>query len=162
VLIESSYGVSKPPKHYDLLLCVAGGAGITAVLPYLRAWRDTHAERVITPPFARRRSLAAAPPKTESEERRALLYWGCRSSALVAALSDEVECFSGEVRVGSRLDVKEILRREIGRVRESGTVVVVVVSGPKGMADDVRSAVVEIAKVRRKGITTLLVECFGW
>jgi hypothetical protein len=98
---------------------------------------------------------------SSSSSSRAMLFWGCRSGALVAALRDEVVAYPGEVLVGARLDVSRILWREVMSVDETWKVAICV-SGPKGMADDVRRTVCEIARMRRKGVITFVDECFGW
>jgi NAD(P)H-flavin reductase len=131
VLVESSYGLPKPLDAYPLLICVAGGVGITAILPYLHAHKG-----------------------------QAKLFWGSRSQALVNALKEEVRGYGGEIIVGRRLFVKLALQREFEKVNDD-VAVAVVVSGPKGMGDDVRELVCEIAKARR-GDVRLLDENFGW
>ncbi|KAF2434880.1 hypothetical protein EJ08DRAFT_685771 [Tothia fuscella] len=131
VLVESSYGLPKPLTQYPLLICVAGGVGITAILPYMHAHKG-----------------------------QVKLFWGSRSQALVNALREETWGYGGETIVGKRLFVKLALQREFANVKEE-VGVAVVVSGPKGMADDVREFVCEVAKTR-KGEVRLLDENFGW
>jgi hypothetical protein len=75
-------------------------------------------------------------------------------------LHDDVDRFDGETAVGRRLEVADILHREIAAAGERRDVAVVV-SGPKAMADEVRSMVCEIGR-KRKGATRLVDECFGW
>jgi hypothetical protein len=131
ILVESCYGLPKPLDAYPLLLCVAGGVGITAILPYLAAHRG-----------------------------QAKLFWGSRSQALVDALREEVRGYGGEIIAGRRLFVKLALQREFGKVKGDVNVAVVV-SGPRGMGDDVREFVCEVVKTRR-GDVRLLDESFGW
>lgn len=100
---------------YPVLICVAGGVGITAILPYLHAHRGT-----------------------------TKLYWGLRSQGLVHALRDEIRGYNGEVIVGKRLFIKLVLQREFARV-DAGTPVAVVVSGPRSMGEDVREFCCEAA-----------------
>jgi hypothetical protein len=129
----------------DRLLLLAGGLGITAVLPYL----PTHPH--------------------------AALHWGVRASAqgLVDAIQPALSSphlpgsrergrgGGGEVHLymGTRMSVRDILARESAggwrRVR-------VVVCGPAGLSDEVRS---EVARCARSEGTTkweLEVEAFGW
>jgi hypothetical protein len=94
-------------------------------------------------------------------EPRAVLFCGCKSAALVVALEEVAEDYMGKVCVGSRLDIREVLEREMGSVREEGTIVAVV-SGSKSMAVDVRTMVCDVARTRKKGVTRLVDECFGW
>lgn len=104
---------------YPVLICVAGGVGITAILPYL------HVHRGIT-----------------------RLYWGSRSQGLVNALRDEIKGYNGEIAVGRRLFVKLVLQRELNRV-DGDTPVAVVVSGPRSMCEEVREFCCEVATKRQ-------------
>lgn len=132
VLIEGSYGKPQCLNKYPTLLCFAGGVGITAILPCLHAHSG----------------------------ERTRLYWGSRSQALVNTLSLETSRYTGAVVVGRRMDMPGILRREFAAVPETERVAVVV-SGPKGMADDLRRAVCAIGR-HRKGEIKFIDECFGW
>jgi NAD(P)H-flavin reductase len=132
VLVEASYGAPRNFKKYPLLICVAGGVGITAILPYLHV---------------RRRGSAK-------------LYWGCRSTALVNSLREDIRGYGGEILVGRRLFIKLALQREFAEAGEHLDVAVVV-SGPKGMADDARELCCEMAK-RRSGDVMFVDENFGW
>jgi hypothetical protein len=119
VLVEASYGPPKDMSNYPILVCVAGGVGITAILPYLHAHRGT-----------------------------TRLYWGSRSQGLVNALRDEIRGYNGEVSIGRRLFVKLALQRELARF-DSGTPIGIVVSGPKAMCEEVREFCCEVAKKRK-------------
>ncbi|KAM0328574.1 hypothetical protein ACHAQA_004982 [Verticillium albo-atrum] len=104
------------------IVCVIGGAGITTVSPLLAA-------------------------RAKLPHARTALYWGCRSAALVRQVG--VERLTGpgldvNVRVGARWDVREVLQRETSGRRGE---VVVIVSGPSGMADEVRRVVVEMLMI---------------
>ena len=129
VLVESAYGPHEDLSAYSLLLCIAGGVGITACLPYLRAH-----------PGAKK------------------LYWGARSQGIVDAMAPSLAGVEMETFVGRRMSVVDVLRRELEGKEGS---VVVLVSGPSEMADEVRGAVCEIGK-RRKGEVKLLEEAFSW
>jgi hypothetical protein len=131
VLAESSYGPPKDLSTYPVLICVAGGVGITSILPFLHAHQGT-----------------------------TRLYWGSRSQGLVNALRDEIRGYNGEISVGRRLFVKLVLQREFSRV-DGGTPVAVVVSGPKGMCEEVREFCCEIAG-KRRGEVRFLDENFSW
>ena len=56
---------------------------------------------------------------------------------------------------------KSLLDHEMADCPEEWSVAIAV-SGPKNMADEVRKLACEIARTRRKGVTTLVDECFGW
>ncbi|KAH6675325.1 ferric reductase transmembrane component 6 [Plectosphaerella plurivora] len=144
VLVETSHEITLPASRIAAcprLLCVVGGAGITATLPLLRS------------------RAGMAPARTS-------VYWGCRSEALVRQAG--IEALSGAamevfVRVGQRWDVKEIVRRE---AENTDGELVVLVSGPSQMADEVRQAIVDANRGRAKrgdrGVVRLVEECFSW
>jgi predicted ferric reductase len=115
VLMESSYGSLSDVSRSPNLITIAGGVGIVTVLPILR----TH------------------PGRTK-------LYWSIRTSGLLDALSEDIKGVDREVSVGSRMNVEEILEREIGGRNGKGACVVV--SGPAGLADEVRRVVVRLGK----------------
>ncbi|KAK7976966.1 hypothetical protein PG988_004456 [Apiospora saccharicola] len=152
VLVESSYGVDiplvsrcrlKPYTKYSNLVCIAGGVGITAMLPLLKA-------------------NAASSGKTE-------LYWGVRSAPLVEAVAravgqeDAVDPTATNmmwwghanvsVLVGRRFDLKSVLDDAVGTASDGGTTVAV--CGPPGMADEVR---VIVAGLGRRGLAVKLRE----
>jgi hypothetical protein len=163
VLIESNYGIPRDLSGHDLLICIAGGVGITAVLPHLQALRRASSRLSSIAPLSLARTSTYGHSMTSNVHStcHAMVYWSCRSAPLVTTLRDEVAPYPGEVLVGSRLDVSKILWREIMGVNETWKVVVSV-SGPRGMADDARRTVCEIARVRRKGVVTFVDERFGW
>jgi hypothetical protein len=137
VWIESSYH-AEPNQfaHCSTLICIAGGVGITAVLPVLKAF---------TGPEAR-------------------LYWGVKHRDIVDALSDELEEVkkrgaSTEVKIGERWDVSKIVKEEV--LNGAGGDVGVMVCGPSGMADEVRRAVGEVSGKAKRGVV-FVDEAFSW
>ncbi|KAM7218016.1 ferric reductase-like transmembrane component [Rhypophila decipiens] len=114
----------------DRLLLIAGGIGITGVLP----WAHNH--------------------------WNTKLAWSVSDSARTLVDNVELSAVAGtkDVRVGRRFNVDELVSEEaaIGWHR-----VGVVVSGPGGLCDDVRAAVV---KAGRKGKTVfeLEVDAYSW
>ncbi|KAK0736038.1 hypothetical protein B0T21DRAFT_173015 [Apiosordaria backusii] len=117
-------------RHCDRLLLIGGGIGITSLLPWI-----------------------ASHPNVK-------VCWSVKESA--KCLAEEVEGVLSrvekEVKVGSRLDIVDLLEKEA----EVGyNKVGVVVSGPGGLCDDVRAAVVEVGK---KGGTMfeLDVDAYSW
>ncbi|KAI1758831.1 ferric reductase like transmembrane component-domain-containing protein [Hypoxylon sp. FL1150] len=136
VMVESSY----PGLSLDELctvpncIVIAGGVGITGVGPLLRA----------------------------RGPGRMRFFWGVRSKRLVEAVVNAlgVDVFTpnvvGEIAVGYRLNLREILEREV--VGESETVVVV--CGPVGMADEVREVVCDLGKKGRN--VKLVDEAYSW
>lgn len=136
VMVESSYPalalgeVCKAPN----CIVIAGGVGITAVGPLLRA----------------------------RGPGRVRLFWGVRSKLLVEAVVNAlgIDVFTpdivGEIAVGSRLNLRAILEREV--VGDSETVVVV--CGPVGMADEAREVVCELGWKGRN--VKLIDEAYSW
>ena len=163
VLVEASYGsenwsISSPDRRpslaYPNVICIAGGVGITGVLPLLQ------------------RNLLTTRGTTK-------LFWGVRTLPLVNAVESLIHVkkiyrvgtrtpddtgprFWGDVQVqvsvGRRLELREILSSETLQDGSIGTTVVV--CGPPAMSDEVRLIVVDLA---RQGRTVRLVdERFGY
>lgn len=142
VLIEGSYGHEgktmlqghdhkfTPTLDYPNTLCIAGGAGIAAVLPVLNQTYTIYGMRGTTK-----------------------LYWGLRSRELVDAVESNIVGPDGEranwgqiephITVGSRLNVRQILEDELG---ESSVGTTVIVCGPLAMCDEVRYTVAALAR----------------
>ena len=152
VLIESSYGheasCSHPTADFPNTICIAGGVGITAVLPTLSQGLSLHA--------------------SQGSNK---LFWGVRDEALVDAVESliadvHVDGESGvktwarhvetHVVVGQRLNLREILEQELS----SGIGTTVLVSGPEGMADDVRNIVSGLG--RGTAVVRFVEESFSW
>ena len=115
----------------DRLILIAGGIGITAILPFL------------------------------SYHPNISLYWSVKASS--QGLVDDLhyvlkETREKDIRVGDRLDVEGLLGREES---EGWKRIGVVVCGPGGLCDEVRSVV---SKRARQGKTNweLDVEAFSW
>jgi hypothetical protein len=71
-------------------------------------------------------------------------------------LSSALAGVDKEIFVGKRMDIVEVLKRELSPKEDS----VVLVSGPNGMADDARVAV---SALGRRGYRVRLVEeAFSW
>lgn len=119
------------------VICIVGGSGITAVLPLLRS-------------------------RASGATGRTVLYWSCRSEALVQAsgvkeLGSAIEC---HILVGRRFEVEDVIHRETGSIDGD---LAVVTCGPAGLADDVRHAVVkENRNTDGQGIIRLYEECYSW
>ena len=115
----------------DRLLLIGGGIGITALIPFaLNHWNVK-------------------------------LCWSVRESA--SCLVDELqtvldELDDREIRIGKRLDMQDLLAREVDARWER---VGVVVSGPGPMCDQARAAVVAAAKVGKTQFE-LDVEAYSW
>ncbi|KIW16144.1 hypothetical protein PV08_06195 [Exophiala spinifera] len=132
VLVESPYGQHSTFSEHPTLICVAGGVGITTVLPLLR-----------------------------SHPGRSKLLWGVRTRSLVDALANELVSVEKEVFIGKRMNVRDELEKEVSFAGPRQHPVVVV-SGPDSLADDVRNAVCAIAKRGNKVSIRLVEESFSW
>lgn len=150
ILVEGTYGhegktllqgaESKfaPTPEYPNVLCLAGGVGITAVLPALNQTFGLYGPMGTTK-----------------------LYWGIRNRGLVdsienmLAIGDEQNPWGHiepHITVGSRINVRQVLEEEIG---ESNIGTMVVVCGPLAMCDEARYTVAAMA---RHGKTLKFVE----
>lgn len=123
----------------DRLLCIAGGVGITGVLAF-----------------------AATNPNAK-------LYWslGEGDEALARELEDVTNLVldESEVRIGLRFDVRDVLEAEAAPIRDCGQrrTIGVVVCGPPGLCDEVRTVVSALGRQETRGVTYLLaVEAFSW
>jgi hypothetical protein len=84
VLVESGYAQPENLSSYPFLICVAGGVGITACIPYLR-----------------------------SHPARSKLFWGVRTPGIVKDLEGTLAGVDKEVWVGKRMRVRSVLEREL-------------------------------------------------
>lgn len=145
VLVEGPYrrhaGLAGEMARCTRVVCVAGGVGVTACLPYLAQ----HGER-------------------------ARLYWSARHAGLTKALEPVLAASPAvvvEVRVGARLDVDALVAGEFAAARTQGPEergpVGFVVCGPAGMADDVRGALLRWSRTAVAETPFVLDdEAFAW
>lgn len=159
VLIEASYGAEtsvipsplpRPSLQYPNILCIAGGVGISGILPILD--RGHLASRGATK-----------------------LYWSVRTEPLVDAVEgilrqgtsiknerDQGAAYWGDasvqISVRQRFDLRQVLEKEIRTELSGGTIVVV--CGPAGMSDEVRLVVADLAK--QGAVVRFCEERFGW
>jgi predicted ferric reductase len=120
-LIEGPYRSvhHSPILQVDRLIIIAGGVGITAVLPYV------------------------------AHHRNITLHWGMRQAQqdLVEHLQPALGLVAAndrQVVLGKRLDIGRIIENE---VRDGWSLIGVLVCGPGGMCDDVRKEVVRLGRV---------------
>lgn len=133
----------------DRLLLLAGGIGITGVLPW--AWAAARS----SPNSSNARLCWSVSGRSES------------AAALVRALEPAVRAAVWDaerdvlVSVGTRLDVDALLREE---VRAGWRRIGVVVCGPGGLCDDVRDKVARLGRSEaRNGVVfELEVDAYSW
>jgi hypothetical protein len=137
ILIEAGYSshslVSESLHNSPTLIALAGGVGVTTVLPHVR----TH-------------------------PGRAKLYWGCRTRGLVEDVKSTgaLSKIEQEIFVGSRMAIREILESEVAHGAKGE--ICVLVSGPEGMIDEVRNVVGDIVKKGNGVRVRLEIESFSW
>jgi NAD(P)H-flavin reductase len=140
VIVDGPYqhsgDVATQLKQCSEIVYIAGGVGITALLPYLR--------RFTVP---------------------SQLFWGTRKPGLVAALESAFATLPAsavvDTAVGQRLDIDGILEKAL--VGKEEKPLGIVVCGPAGMADHVRHKVVQLTRNGPAARPYVLVdEAFGW
>jgi hypothetical protein len=141
VLIDGPYNhsgrVHPQVAQCSNILCIAGGVGITACLPFLKQ------------------------SKTPSK-----LFWSSRKDGLTKNLTPTLEALPANVSVktvvGERLNLQLIIQEELQLRAGAEGPLGIVVSGPPSLADDVRAEVVRVARGGRSRAYVLVDEAFGW
>jgi predicted ferric reductase len=140
VLIDGPYHhsgrVLSQISHCSDILCIAGGVGITACLPYLRTTKNAN------------------------------LFWSIRKPTLASSLAFALGTLPGNVQVettiGQRLDLHSILSLKMLSTKDADPIAIVV-CGPPGMADDVRRMITEMARTNPLCRSYVFVdEAFSW
>ncbi|KAJ6257546.1 Ferric/cupric reductase transmembrane component [Drechslerella dactyloides] len=122
---------TKEVLRCDRLLLISGGIGVTGLLPFV------------------------------NNHWNVKLAWSVKESArcLVDDLQPALDGIADkDIRIGRRLDIKQLLDNEVDAGWER---VGVVVSGPGGLCDDVRALVVAAAR-RGNTVFELEVEAYSW
>ncbi|KAF4626651.1 hypothetical protein G7Y89_g11504 [Cudoniella acicularis] len=96
VLVESMYGKHEGLDGYASLVCIAGGVGVTAVLPYLQVH-----------PGAKK------------------LFWGVRNEGIVKAMKISLQGIDKEVFVGTKMVLRDVLEGALFKAGPDGVAVVV-------------------------------------
>ncbi|KAJ4257592.1 hypothetical protein NW762_008717 [Fusarium torreyae] len=142
VVVEGPYHhsghISPQLAQCSDLLCIAGGVGITACLPYVQ----------------------------QGASGSTKLFWSSRKKGLVTALTPALANLSGSVQVetvvGERLDLRSILTKELLKTNDEGPLAIVI-CGPPSMADQARREIVEIMRTNTLcRAYVLLDEAFSW
>ncbi|CAI6089513.1 unnamed protein product [Clonostachys chloroleuca] len=141
VLVESSYHAT--PSTRNLRECssfvgIAGGVGITAVLPIA----------------SRLAGISAR------------VFWGVKHDDILRSIKPELERYNSKVElhttIGTRMHLDGILKAELLREDVKGNLGVVV-CGPPSMSDDVRKVVTELASSGKANRGVVFIdEAFSW
>jgi NAD(P)H-flavin reductase len=144
ILIDGPYShsgnVHSQLAQCSSILCIVGGVGITAVLPFLK----------------------------DSGTKHTKLFWSSRKVGLVEDLTPTLGsfCSNTEVKtlVGERFDLDTIIQQVlVDHDGSSNGAVAILVSGPPGLADDVRHKVIKAARSSEQSRTFVLIdEAFSW
>lgn len=187
ILIEGPYGEQSPLQLYENVVLVAGGAGITAALPYLQEQlrrTDIPANNASQMSATRTRDItlvwttkqSAMIKNVASRELQPLLaredvhfqfYVTSpnETSSTITKASDEMSREAPDklnISYG-RPNLKEILHKIIDDVQDAGSVggrIAVLACGPTSMADQVRAATHEALKSGKRGVD-YIEEAFG-
>ncbi|KAJ5205998.1 hypothetical protein N7491_003380 [Penicillium cf. griseofulvum] len=140
VLVESAYHptsiLGKEVTHGPNIIAIAGGVGVTAIMPILLGHRGYHK-----------------------------LLWAVRSKALVDSVQESLgearfkHCNAVTFH-NQRMDVSQLLEDEVARF--TGGKLTVAVSGPPRMADEVRVVVARLIKSNPAVTLTFVEESFSW
>ncbi|VUC30102.1 unnamed protein product [Clonostachys rosea] len=141
VLVESSYRATPSTRNLkgcSSLVGIAGGVGITAVLPIASRF-DGISSRV---------------------------FWGVKHDDILRSIKPEIEQYKSKVElhttIGTRMHLGEILQAELLREDVKGNLGIAV-CGPPAMSDDVRKVVTELAgSGKSKRGVVFIDEAFSW
>lgn len=166
-LIEGPYGEREPVFDYNNVIFIAGGSGISAVLPYVQEFLQTRSTarssttRVQIVWAARQRGFIQDVLENElataAKDPRVKLDIFFTGASTLAIKEDQLQTLTTNVQY-SRPDIKSLLHREVG---EAVGTVAVFVCGAATLADDARRASVEIVRGGFKGLG-YFEEQFGW
>ncbi|KAG5981225.1 hypothetical protein E4U55_003184 [Claviceps digitariae] len=170
VVLEGPYGTAANVKHYRHVLFIAGGTGITAVLPYIRMLLEDDPGREERPATTVR--LVWADPQEKFirqvvEEDLGYLQGGTcpvdRFSSdlyVTSPMGEEQKSHMIQCKY-ARPDVDALVRQFVQQTAGGGGRAAVFVCGPGSMADEARAAVVGYAKAAA-GQVDLFEEIYEW
>ncbi|GFF39456.1 hypothetical protein IFM58399_05583 [Aspergillus lentulus] len=139
VLVEGSYPPSPLINHHwtdhPNVIAIAGGVGITALVPDLCSHRGGRT-----------------------------LFWACRSKTLIESVEETLGGALHDMNVriyrDQRMDIPTLLTEEVQKYQDAP--VCVVVSGPARMADEVRHVVSKMVRENPSLIVSFVEESFTW
>lgn len=157
VFMEGPYGPGAhgPFKNADTIIGIAGGIGITGITGHLQLYLSLQREK-------------------KGSLTRFLLVWKVREESMVSAVRRMIEDQESLARAGvevmiirksddgQRVDLGELIKREIGSVENYAKKVCVVTCAPGAMADVIRSAVVGCIGMKGPSGVELVEESFAW
>lgn len=169
--IEGPYGVSHPVLDYNTILFIAGGTGISAVLPYMQEFLQSQSagekitkrvhiiwaarEEAFVRNVLDRELLGAA---TNPEVKLDLYVTGASPKILKDDVLDLDRLHSDVGMRYERPSINKILHREVA---EAVGTVAFLVCGPAALADDARYAAVQVVAGGFDGLG-YFEEAFGW
>lgn len=177
VVLEGPYGTAANINGFNEILFVAGGSGITAILPYIRQiFEDADPSApcpnvrltwvVRTTAFARdvlANDLRLVEASQNASKFHTDIYVTSGNAADTASEKSDSENTVSGFRDSTfsyrRPDVANIVREYVGSVQSNRAAVFV--CGPAIMADETRAAVRKEAKMSSKDIE-LFEEMYGW
>jgi predicted ferric reductase len=157
VLTEGPYGHTANLEHFKHILCIGGGIGITALLPYVQD-------------FTFRNQGQGAQGQNGIDKHSMTLAWTANEQELVSAVREMIPettvsnalevCIKVTNGEEDRMNLREIIKGEVEKVEKGGRLAVVV-CGPPGMADEIRRNVVDC--VGENGVLiNMFEESFTW
>ncbi|KAH7362371.1 ferric reductase transmembrane component 4 [Plectosphaerella cucumerina] len=169
VLAESSYGGEsklypdgghpEPSAAYPNLIAIAGGVGITAVLPVLSSAQSLYA------PLGSKKlfwGVRASSQGLVNSVQSIVAASGAASERLAPAFGRNLTTWGDvnvEISIGERFDLRAVLEAELaGENSKAGTTVLV--CGPGAMADEVRNVVTALG--RQGHVIRYVEEAFAW
>lgn len=175
VILEGPYGSSVDISRFKNVLFVAGGSGITAILPYIRRIFEDREDGVDIPDtklvwavrhegFARdvlANDLQATEASPAAEAKLSLQFFV--SSGLDGSETASSTDTNGHYLPDTRFrhGRPNVVSMVQGFIHEAQSPMAVFVCGPGKMADDTRSAVIEHGKRSCKTVE-LFEEMYGW
>jgi NAD(P)H-flavin reductase len=174
-ILEGPYGSSAKIRQFSNVLFIAGGSGITAVLPYIRAvFEDQKPEDALPniklvwavrqEGFARdvlANDLDLATASSRATEKLSMDIFVTSGSTMseVSSLGEASAQFAVDSRFNSgRPSIESLVD---GFIDTSSGPTAVFVCGPGKMADDTRSAVIKCGRKTSKTVE-LFEEMYGW
>ena len=168
-LLEGPYGETHPVLSYHTIIFIAGGSGISAVLPYLQEFLlhpDSYATKRVHLIWAARQQTLVRDvldhelaPVALNPAVKLDLYVTGNSPKPIKDKTVALDRFDDDIGMRYvRPAIPVLLPKE---VREAGGSTAILVCGPAQMADDARKAAVEAVAEGYEGLG-YFEEYFGW